>query len=319
MPASMTALNGGTILENFIWPTISQSTNQTTSERSILIRIAGGSPDLVDGVEVAAVAADLVRTLRAIDCRAHNLRHAPRARREGAIWSESTRPPRSSASRRSPFSMVAQEVEVSWNLRRVCSSTERSSSSMRMMSASTVSARASPTRWRMPPELRRVAVLETLQAHLGDVLSRNFVAFFFLLRVAPGRSPRSSARLPTATARNPERRTPLGPGPCTALPFTRTSPPFFGIRPAMILRSVVLPQPLGPSSVESWPFGNDRSTSRSASTHVVVVAHAARLRRSWKPSALEALEKVERARREARRSTRWPRTFPDSRRPGCCR
>ena len=28
-------------------------------------------------------------------------------------------------------------------------------------------------------ELRRVAVLETLQAHLGDVLSRDFVRVFF--------------------------------------------------------------------------------------------------------------------------------------------
>jgi hypothetical protein len=57
-----------------------------------------------------------------------------------------------------------------------------------------------------------------------------------------------------------------GPGSVTALPFTRTSPEVAGISPAMILRSVVLPQPLGPSSEVSAPRGKSRSMPRRAST-----------------------------------------------------
>ena len=49
--------------------------------------------------------------------------------------------------------VVAQEVEqVFLELAPRCSSTEENGSSIRMMSAFTVSARARPTRWRMPPE-----------------------------------------------------------------------------------------------------------------------------------------------------------------------
>ena len=57
-----------------------------------------------------------------------------------------------------------------------------------------------------------------------------------------------------------------GPGPWTSLPFTNTSPVLRGMRPEMILSSVVLPQPLGPSRVVSWPCGNPMLTSFSAST-----------------------------------------------------
>ena len=57
-----------------------------------------------------------------------------------------------------------------------------------------------------------------------------------------------------------------GPGPSIGLPLTSTLPPVAGISPAMILSSVVLPQPLGPSSVVSWPRGKLTLMSRRAST-----------------------------------------------------
>src|SRR5512145_573676 len=97
------------------------------------------------------------------------------------------------------------------------------------------------------------------------------------LRASSSRSgratPRSSRPKPTlrstlahgSSAKSWNTNARSGPGPFTGLPLTRTSPPFRGSRPAMILRSVVLPQPLGPSSVESWPFGKLRLTLRSAS------------------------------------------------------
>ena len=57
-----------------------------------------------------------------------------------------------------------------------------------------------------------------------------------------------------------------GPGPLTALPLTAIVPASASISPAMILRSVVLPQPLGPSRLVSLPRGKSRSMPRSAST-----------------------------------------------------
>ena len=62
-----------------------------------------------------------------------------------------------------------------------------------------------------------------------------------------------------------------GPGPVYAFPVdldvTRC-----GLRrsPAMIFKSVVLPQPDGPKSDVSWPRGNSSDISRSASTIAIV-------------------------------------------------
>jgi hypothetical protein len=56
-----------------------------------------------------------------------------------------------------------------------------------------------------------------------------------------------------------------GPGPLTSRPSTKTWPALAGIRPAMILRSVVLPQPDGPSRVVSLPSGKSSEMPLSAS------------------------------------------------------
>ena len=45
-------------------------------------------------------------------------------------------------------------------------------------------------------------------------------------------------------------------GPVIALPSSSSSPPLAGIKPPIILSTVVLPQPLGPSSEISSPFRN---------------------------------------------------------------
>src|SRR5688572_17104706 len=85
--ASTTALNGGTMVEIFKRPAISQSTAQTTSDRIIFMGMPSyvlpqHSPDLVDGVEVAPVAPDLVRAAAVVDIRSHDFGHPSGARRE---------------------------------------------------------------------------------------------------------------------------------------------------------------------------------------------------------------------------------------------
>ena len=52
------------------------------------------------------------------------------------------------------------------------------------------------------------------------------------------------------------------PEPATTRPPMRTSPPSSRSRPAMLRSSVVLPQPLGPSSATTDPGSTRRSTSR---------------------------------------------------------
>ena len=48
-----------------------------------------------------------------------------------------------------------------------------------------------------------------------------------------------------------------------SLSSTKMAPSLGRSKPAIILSSVVLPQPDGPSSVTNSPFLNDRSTSRT--------------------------------------------------------
>ena len=58
-----------------------------------------------------------------------------------------------------------------------------------------------------------------------------------------------------------------GPGPLTSSPYTRMLPPPSDLmKPPMMCRKVLLPQPLGPMTVMSSPSRTlNRSTSRIAS------------------------------------------------------
>src|SRR5687767_10339442 len=67
MPASITALKGGTMVENLACPTTSQRMNQTAKESSIFISSSSyvlpqHVPDVVDRIEVVAIAPDFIGT-----------------------------------------------------------------------------------------------------------------------------------------------------------------------------------------------------------------------------------------------------------------
>ena len=57
-----------------------------------------------------------------------------------------------------------------------------------------------------------------------------------------------------------------GPGPLTALPSSRISPPETGRKPAIMFRIVVLPQPDGPTTATNSPLSTVSDTSRTAVT-----------------------------------------------------
>src|SRR5215813_3712124 len=63
-----------------------------------------------------------------------------------------------------------------------------------------------------------------------------------------------------------------GPGPRTARPSTRTAPEVGATKPAMMWRSVLFPQPLGPTMLTNWLSPTARSMSWIASTVSPLIA-----------------------------------------------
>src|SRR5262245_59408804 len=61
-----------------------------------------------------------------------------------------------------------------------------------------------------------------------------------------------------------------GPGPVTSRPSSSTVPRVFGRSPARMFRRVVLPHPLGPTTVKNSPSSTSRSTPSSATTRSLV-------------------------------------------------
>src|ERR1700741_2149271 len=182
--ASITALNGGTMVEIFRRPAISQSTNQTASESSVFIRASSyvlpeHAPDLVDGVEVAAVAPDLIRCLVAIYIWSNYFGNAPRARREQRdLVGQVRRLLDAVGDKNDRFLVVAQEVQqvlLELAPRLLVDRGER------LVHQDDVGvdgerAREADALAHAAGELARVAVLEALQADFGDVLARDRLA-----------------------------------------------------------------------------------------------------------------------------------------------
>jgi hypothetical protein len=64
-----------------------------------------------------------------------------------------------------------------------------------------------------------------------------------------------------------------GGGPCTTWPLTRTAPDVDGSSPATIFSSVLLPQPLGPTTATNSPSSAVSVISSSAVSYVPLVAY----------------------------------------------
>src|SRR5688572_6733877 len=184
--ASITALNGGTMVEIFSRPAISHSTNQTMSERSVFTRmpsyvLSEHSPDFVDGVEVAPVAADLIRAFAAIDVGSDDVRNGARPRREERdLVGEVRRLLDAVGDEDHRLLVVAQEIEqVLLELaprllvdrgERLVHQDDVGVHGQRAGEADALAHAAG--------ELRRGAVLEALEADLGDVAARGFFSLF---------------------------------------------------------------------------------------------------------------------------------------------
>src|SRR5262245_19910722 len=186
--AATTALKGGTIVDSLSRPAISQTTNQTTNDRTVLMCtpsyvLPQHAPDLVHRIEVVAVAADLVRVLRAIDVGLDDARHRAGPRREqrdlvrkvgrllDRVRHEDHR-----------FLVMPQEVEqvlLELAPRLLVDRGERlvHQDDVGVHGERTRQAHALP---HAAGKLRRVALLEALEAHLGDVLARNLLALVLL-------------------------------------------------------------------------------------------------------------------------------------------
>ena len=113
----------------------------------------------------------------------------------------------------------------------------------------TTSARAKPTRWRMPPDSSlRIGAFEAVEADQSMAASarlRRSAAARPAPRAPARRSPAPSARETARSSGTPSRRRRRGRRP--AARDSETSPPVAGIRPAMMRSSVDLPEPERPS------------------------------------------------------------------------
>ena len=166
------------------------------------------------------------------------------------------------------FSPATRPSRSSWNLRRVCSSTAENGSSISSTSLSTASARARPTRWRIPPDSSWGKLFSnpprpTLRMYFSAIASRSDTP------TPRSSSPKATLRSTLAQGRSAKSwntKARSGPGPVTGRPFTSTSPAVGSSSPAMIFRSVVLPHPEGPSREVSCPCGNSSVRFLSAST-----------------------------------------------------
>ncbi len=118
-------------------------------------------------------------------------------------------------------------------------------------------------------ELMRIGALEALEADARDIFLGHRLAFAHAPRLCSSR-PKATLRMTVGPGHQREileHESALGAraGHRLAVDLDLAAD-VAGMRPAMILSRVVLPQPEGPSSEVSWPSGKSSERSLSAST-----------------------------------------------------